>query len=288
MSVSIRARPAGRAMPGPVPRHPTRPPGFNPRPASWPGDARARGGCCWGAAGFNPRPASWPGDASKARPARNSASCFNPRPASWPGDARAGHKRTNIDALFQSAPGQLAGRCVRYTRVTHQIRRFQSAPGQLAGRCADPVPDRRHLEMVSIRARPAGRAMPGLGGGGAASQSFQSAPGQLAGRCPGWEGEVPPANRFNPRPASWPGDALRRHGFGVSAPVSIRARPAGRAMRSSGMRQPHSAQFQSAPGQLAGRCTSLSTSDSPRLMFQSAPGQLAGRCAWRHAFYSWW
>ena len=62
---------------------------------------------------------------------------------------------------------------------------FQSAPGQLAGRCAE-------LHDIIVD-----------------DLKFQSAPGQLAGRCgPGMAG-IPELGGFNPRPASWPGDATR-------------------------------------------------------------------------------
>ena len=38
--------------------------------------------------------------------------------------------------------------------------KFQSAPGQLAGRCCDVTGELARAEVVSIRARPIGRAMP--------------------------------------------------------------------------------------------------------------------------------
>jgi hypothetical protein len=53
---------AGRCHPGRN-RRSDRPPGFNPRPANWPGDARRLEVEVKRRDGFNPRPANWPGDA---------------------------------------------------------------------------------------------------------------------------------------------------------------------------------------------------------------------------------
>ncbi len=113
---------------------------------------------------------------------------------------------------------------------------------------------------------------------------------------------------FNPRPANWPGDAAVAAQGPDPGRVSIRARPIGRAMRGSSARWRTVAMrvsirarpigramqdrtmpvarrrldlFQSAPGQLAGRCDpSADAGDAAALLdvFQSAPGQLAGRC----------
>ena len=61
-------------------------------------------------------------------------------------------------------------------------------------------------QQVSIRARPIGRAMPYV----------------RILRCS--------QDRFNPRPANWPGDADSLQRMQPAARVSIRARPIGRAM----------------------------------------------------------
>ena len=154
--------------------------GFNPRPANWPGDAvrlrchlsgvfqsaPGRGPGDAGssrsrwpdAPGFNPRPANWPGDApaicaatirvrvmmpvsirarpiGRAMPAdpdRRLATGFNPRPANWPGDA-AGSRQPG--PCFNPRPADWPGDA--HAR---------------ADRCVDAL-------IVSIRARPIGRAM---------------------------------------------------------------------------------------------------------------------------------
>ena len=61
--------------------------------------------------------------------------------------------------------------------------------------------------------------------------TFQSAPGLTVGRC-GMDCDIgrAPAG-FNPRPASRSGDATAETVRSVPEPVSIRARPHGRAMR---------------------------------------------------------
>ncbi len=183
---------------------------------------------------------------------------FNPRPANWPGDAGHGHVRTRRSSRFQSTPGQLAGRCTMpsadsagellvsiharpigramptvralhppcaagfnprpanwpgdaladMARLQLRIGLFQSTPGQLAGRCVEPIRRLSARHGVSIHARPIGRAMPWVGPIGRVELSFQSTPGQLAGRCPGRRHPGPRLQqRFNPRPANWPGDA---------------------------------------------------------------------------------
>ncbi len=185
-----------------------------------------------GTAGFNPRPASRSGDAYRhrliewatqvsirARPhgramrsrlpaARRRRSCFNPRPASRSGDAL-----DEIDAMdtvveFQSAPGLTVGRCRAH--AFHPVRDwlFQSAPGLTVGRCSREIDGLQAEMLVSIRARPHGRAMPGgRRSHGRSAVVFQSAPGLTVGRCHTTAGFDPGATN-----------------------VSIRARPHGRAM----------------------------------------------------------
>jgi hypothetical protein len=109
---------------------------------------------------------------------------------------------------------------------------FQSAPGQLAGRCTDALALEAVGGDVSIRARPIGRAMPGV-----------------------WSILISSFGGFNPRPANWPGDAANLRTIERSLLVSIRARPIGRAMLVAGAWSLAADRFQSAPGQLAGRCS---------------------------------
>ena len=181
--------------------------------------------------------------------------------------------------VFQSAPGHLAGRCVALPEYSQCQQWFQSAPGHLAGRCSagivpvnvvtcfNPRPaiwpgdawstlTLEGMPRVSIRARPSGRAMRTMTREPAAQPWFQSAPGHLAGRC-GWRvGGGADRTGFNPRPAIWPGDAMRRCTAMLWCSVSIRARPSGRAMQTLLMMERMTHTFQSAPGHLAGRCES--------------------------------
>ncbi len=135
---------------------------------------------------------------------------------------------------------------------------------------------------VSIRARPIGRAMRAFGGA-------------LSRRSVG----------FNPRPANWPGDATGECGGRCTHPVSIRARPIGRAMRwvKAAYDWGRGVSIRARPIGRAmrwvkaaydwGRGVSIRARPIGRAMpeehpdaasvqgFQSAPGQLAGRCVER-------
>ncbi len=110
------------------------------------------------------------------------------------------------------------------------------------------------------------------------------------------------ARGFNPRPASRSGDAQQPTAVVDAYAVSIRARPHGRAMRSTARDPPRRRAFQSAPGLTVGRCHCAmrclfdTTGFNPRpasrsgdaldrkascsspSMFQSAPGLTVGRC----------
>ncbi len=219
---------------------------FNPRPANWPGDAAGSG------------PPDRSGVSIRARPigramplpslSRVRRLRFNPRPANWPGDAASRSTGIWLALVFQSAPGQLAGRCVA-------TERFNPRPANWPGDA-----NARH-------------------------SWFQSAPGQLAGRCAGRAYVRRIHRSFNPRPANWPGDAGLPATGRWPAGVSIRARPIGRAM-------PSRAAAVHAPGSMPGKCcfnprpanwpgdahTEPLQCEGTN-QFQSAPGQLAGRCA---------
>ena len=158
---------------------------------------------------------------------------FNPRPADWPGDAPGRAIIQTPDKKFQSAPGRLAGRCAPVQRASTS-RPFQSAPGRLAGRCVPGRPrapiwfqsapgrlagrcgqDRRLKEaaqVVSIRARPIGRAMRWL-----RRPHHQGLQVSIRARP---IGRAMPVSRKHPAPIEH---------------VSIRARPIGRAMLTIGV-----------------------------------------------------
>ena len=132
--------------------------------------------------------------------------------------------------LFQSAPGRQAGRCDLKVALESIGKKFQSAPGRQAGRCHPFGQQVGRHQLVSIRARPAGRAMRGPDVGRHPGRGFQSAPGRQAGRCERPAAADADHHRFNPRPAGRPGDAIPPPAVGQGEVVSIRARPAGRAM----------------------------------------------------------
>ena len=183
--VSIRARPEGRAVrrllvrearrdefqsaPGPrAGRCTDAPPGgvdqswvsIRARPE---GRAVHRFAHAWRPleARFNPRPARGPGGAQLPGTRRGPAQGFNPRPARGPGGARWRPMRRCCIAQFQSAPGPRAGRC----------------RGQSRHRRQPPA------ALVSIRARPEGRAVRSWIASVISAKAFQSAPGPRAGRC---------------------------------------------------------------------------------------------------------
>ncbi len=132
-------------------------------------------------------------------------------------------------SMFQSAPGLTVGRCRRPSYSTDPRSGFNPRPasrsGDAEGHNRDCAP-----AIVSIRARPHGRAM----------HRLRARPHALV--------------RFNPRPASRSGDAIRLQSSSPVVNVSIRARPHGRAMRWMAIGSSSAGMFQSAPGLTVGRC----------------------------------
>ena len=283
LSVSIRARPIGRAMRTARAAMRTIRTMFQSAPGQlagrcashWHRSLQLRG--C-----FNPRPANWPGDAVqsghdaamtavsiRARPIGRAMRPvqapiadqhrFNPRPANRPGDAARSRSAGHGRAAFQSAPGQLAGRChAARSRGCARTIAFQSAPGQLAGRCVADQHERAAHAMVSIRARPIGRAMPCRRRRPACAPvvSIRARPIGRAMRARSHAAAEPIRVSIRARPI---GRAMRRCRMPAAdaSAVSIRARPIGRAMPAlPAGRHRRCTRFQSAPGQLAGRCAS--------------------------------
>ncbi|SDW94951.1 hypothetical protein SAMN05421783_11171 [Thiocapsa roseopersicina] len=166
------------------------PSGFNPRPTNWPGDATDRHGLRLLCRGFNPRPTNWPGDAMpRWRWCSGGSRRFNPRPTNWPGDARGLAANPVDGACFNPRPTNWPGDAEGVVRA-----------GQVG--------------VVSIRARPIGRAMPRRGRRPARRRhvSIRARPIGRAMRWPATRSSCP-RTRFNPRPTNWPGDAgCRSHG----------------------------------------------------------------------------
>ncbi len=223
------------------------------------------------------------------------------------------------------------GRAIPATAVEGEFAtQFQSAPGRWAGRyqpagdgvcprhvCFNPRPavgpgdtreawQNRQATVVSIRARPLGRAIRGISRLYFKSYEFQSAPGRWAGRylkafplcsmvpkfqsAPGrWAGRYKAmpftadrGKEFQSAPGRWAGRYPCASGDGNRRSPCFNPRPA----VGPGDTPPPPASccfpllFQSAPGRWAGRYllpgTLAAASPSP---FQSAPGRWAGRYA---------
>ncbi len=111
--------------------------------------------------------------------------------------------------------------------------RFECFNPRPASRSGDALDFRDAVgpALVSIRARPHGRAMPGIADDADAEREFQSAPGLTVGRC-----------------QKRAGGELREQGF-QSAPGLTVGRCIGGRYRSS-----KCLRFQSAPGLTVGRC----------------------------------
>ena len=120
---------------------------------------------------------------------------------------------------------------------------FQSSPGPRAGRCQVTRVGHSPLNIVSILARPAGRAL------------HRSRHGRRA-----------PQRRFNPRPARGPGAASVEVTGTVTVGhwVSILARPAGRALHRPTVRHQHRKRRVSILARPAGRALPARVVPNPR------------------------
>ena len=205
VSVSILARPFGRAY---IITYPTQ--------ASW-------------TVGFNPRPAFWPGATFLFRRMGQSRSVsILARPfgrALRPRRAQPGQ-----GSRFQSSPGLLAGRVQGPISRGRFDSQFQSSPGLLAGRYEQAASSEVVNQEVSILARPFGRARTwlrprlcwragvsilarpfgralrvGHSPPGWARHCFNPRPAFWPGATVPWPATRPSSRSFNPRPAFWPG-----------------------------------------------------------------------------------
>ena len=178
--------------------------------------------------------------------------------------------------MFQSAPAPRGGRCQELDAQAADAFGFNPRPPRGAGD-ARRGKRLRWSGLVSIRARPEGRAMlsanwgyiiklkvqsaPAPRGGRCFNRFrevsgpdwFQSAPAPRGGRCVAYLGVTRWQSCFNPRPPRGAGDAeVVGHAVQWHV-VSIRARPEGRAMRQATDRRERSMLFQSAPAPRGGR-----------------------------------
>ncbi len=273
---------------------------FQSAPGREAGRCAEDSGFGWIRTGFNPRPAGRPGDAGRNSAERVAAAVsIRARPG-----GRAMPACSTAPACassFQSAPGREAGRCPERVGRPGKKSSFNPRP---AGRPGD-AETRRYLSpvnLVSIRARPGGRAMrigrwqPNPDGrvsirarpGGRAMQPsrspastltrFQSAPGREAGRCLDRHGALEVATGFNPRPAGRPGDASTLiHDERLAD--CFNPRPAGRPGDARMGCVLHLRQRVSIRARPGGRAMPACRCSWPRMRkFQSAPGREAGRC----------
>ena len=182
---------------------------------------------------------------------------------------------------FQSAPGQLAGRCPRHNITTnsgHHVS-IRARPIGRAMRQTNRPPILK--KAVSIRARPIGRAMRYT------RRSISHCSGCFNPRPANWPGDARPSRThalvlfdvsIRARPI---GRAMPRNPAAPvrRLPVSIRARPIGRAMLARNVlyRALAAVSIRARPIGRAMHLVFECTNGAQ--MFQSAPGQLAGRCA---------
>ncbi len=141
------------------------------------------------------------------RPRPNAASSFNPRPASRSGDARTRNDKRNRDGGFNPRPASRSGDArVCSTSMVVGIVSIRARPH---GRAMPP----RHRRVVvavhvSIRARPHGRAMPRVPHqAGKDYGGFNPRPASRSGDATTQAMIWNPISCFNPRPASRSGDA---------------------------------------------------------------------------------
>ena len=158
---------------------------------------------------------------------------------------------------FQSSPGPRAGRCKRKGGRSYGAGSFQSSPGPRAGRCRRGRRRRPRRRLVSILARPEGRALRCRQRGGSNGRPrFNPRPARGPGAASRPCRSRRASRRFNPRPARGPGAASVEGRVGDEPhEVSILARPEGRALPGLdyGVGDIRST-FQSSPGPRAGRC----------------------------------
>ncbi len=203
--VSIRARPGGRAMPYAGDAHPpfnivsirARPGGrAMPSIKVHPVDS--------GSVSIRARPGGRAMPLLSITRARRLMVSIRARPGGRAMPTTNRREQMNAHVSIRARPG---GRAMRSSCLgCGRSDQFQSAPGRVAGRCAIAV-----LSLPPLN-------------------QFQSAPGRVAGRCRPHRNRRARADRFNPRPAGWPGDAVGSYGIWQGNDVSIRARPGGRAM----------------------------------------------------------
>ncbi len=107
---------------------------------------------------------------------------------------------------------------------------FNPRPSRRTGDTTTVAPDKRAL-LVSIRARPEGRAIPPPSSRSArCAQGFNPRPSRRTGDTKAHTAETWIHDSFNPRPSRRTGDTRGRRTYRHARHVSIRARPEGRAI----------------------------------------------------------
>ena len=163
-------------------------------------------------AGFNPRPTRRPG--ATTRPfVPSTRPCFNPRPTRRPGAHEDGAITVPSGVLrgFNPRPTRRPGATFHFSVASPPMIRFQSSPDPKAGRHAPLFLCRPRAALVSILARPEGRALQLTDAQAPFADHIDVS---ILARP---EGRAPPSatwhsfrdHCFNPRPTRRPGAAIR-------------------------------------------------------------------------------
>ena len=277
-TVSILARPFGRALRFGGRRTCHKSSCFNPRPAFWPGATLLIMAGWSGLRVFQSSPGLLAGryETSLTRGVRWTS--FNPRPAFWPGSTRVWRYWCCMAPV--SILARPFGRALRHERgLLHDLVGVSILARPFGRALLDHRPRTGNANQVSILARPFGRALLGKAGRsffllgvsilarpfgralhvfgsgvGSRLSGFQSSPGLLAGRYVHDLTWLATGSKVSilARPF---GRALHSGGAGGGGglDVSILARPFGRALQACFAARRTVALFQSSPGLLAGR-----------------------------------
>ena len=252
------------------------------------------------AIGFNPRPPRGTGATVTAVPRVVASAVFQSSPAPRDGRYPFVAYWSDSNKQFQSSPAPRDGRYPFRVVVIKCPYPFQSSPAPRDGRyfpsqaaistsiCFNPRPPRgtgataeaaalEYRPTVSILARPEGRALLRRRNWGSRCLQFQSSPAPRDGRYLAIVIRWFIYECFNPRPPRGTGatDFNPRHQ--PRQPVSILARPEGRALHRPVIFCGEVQQFQSSPAPRDGRYHTAAQPSDWWILFQSSPAPRDGR-----------
>ncbi len=107
---------------------------------------------------------------------------FNPRPPRGAGATDQQIRQMWVATMFQSSPAPRGGRYQRGTGIRRATKRFNPRPPRGAGATHDGCNVFGSMDIVSILARPEGRALRMTGQASGLSSWFQSSPAPRGGR----------------------------------------------------------------------------------------------------------